>query len=87
MDDETAIAWMALEKGTPVYAADEAELGKVTEIVADRQKDIFSGVAISAGLLDGDKFLPADRIERITTKRVVTNVTQEEAGSLEPYEG
>jgi hypothetical protein len=53
-DTERPIAWLALEKGTPVLDADGAEIGKVLEVVGDEQKDIFSGIRWRHGLL-GDQ--------------------------------
>ncbi|MEA2434472.1 MAG: hypothetical protein QOG54_1929 [Actinomycetota bacterium] len=78
---------MALEKGTSVLSSDGADVGKVSEVVADRQKDIFSGIAISSGLFSGDRFVPADQIDSITTEAVVLTTSEEQAESLEPYEG
>jgi len=56
-DDGRPIAWMALENGTPVVAADGEEVGKVADVVADESKDIFSGVVFRQGLLDAKKFV------------------------------
>ncbi|MGH2693545.1 MAG: PRC-barrel domain-containing protein [Actinomycetota bacterium] len=80
------IAWSALEKGTPVFASDGTELGKVTEVVADEQKDIFSGVAFRSGLLDSESFAPAERIEAITDEGVRLALGVEESASLGTYE-
>jgi sporulation protein YlmC with PRC-barrel domain len=60
------IAWTALDKGTTVLASDGEELGKVSEVVADAQKDIFSGIVITPGLLGSNLFAPASLIEEIT---------------------
>ncbi|HEX2051050.1 MAG TPA: PRC-barrel domain-containing protein [Actinomycetota bacterium] len=65
--DETPIAWLALEPGAPVFTSDGEEVGRVTTVVADRQKDIFSGVRVRLGLFDRERFVPADLIERLTT--------------------
>jgi uncharacterized protein YrrD len=88
MSDNQPIAWLALEKGTPVVASDGEELGKVSEVVADEQKDIFSGVTIRQGLLGDDKFIPASMIETLTEGAVHLNVPAEDAReSMEHYEG
>jgi uncharacterized protein YrrD len=80
------IAWSALEKGTPVYAADGTEVGRVTEVVADEQKDIFSGVAFRSGLLESETFAPADRIDAITDEGVRLTLGAEESATLDDYE-
>ena len=77
---------MALEEGTPVHSNDGEDLGKVTTIVADRAKDIFSGVAFKEGLLGAEHFAPAADIEEITGESVRLSLSGDEARSLEEYE-
>ncbi|MDQ3958441.1 MAG: DUF2171 domain-containing protein [Actinomycetota bacterium] len=86
MPDENApISWLALEEGTPILAADGSEIGRVLEVVADEQKDIFSGVVFRPGLLDGRRFIPAAAIDRLTKSAVHLNISPEEAGKLGGY--
>lgn len=84
-DDEAPIAWLALEEGTTVYSADGDELGSVRHVVADEQKDIFSGIVFRSGILSDDRFVPADAVETITTAAVRLGISSEEADRLEPY--
>lgn len=86
-DDEAPIAWAALESGTPVYARDGDELGKVHDVIADREKDIFSGVTLRSGLFDHPVFVPATTIEELTHTSVTLNISSSEADQLKPYEG
>jgi uncharacterized protein YrrD len=86
MSDSTPISWMALEKGASVRSSDGSELGKVSVVVADRQKDIFSGIAMMSGILDRDRFVPADQIDSITAEVVTLTVAEDEAESFEVYE-
>jgi uncharacterized protein YrrD len=76
---ETPIAWSVLSKGTPVYASDGAELGKVAEVVADEQKDIFSGIALNPGLFKDERFVPADLIYEMTDEAVRLSISAEQA--------
>ena len=85
MTEETPIAWLALEEGTPILASDGAEIGRVTTVVADEQKDIFSGVTFRPGLLDGQKFVPADSIDRLTASAVHLRISEAEADALDDY--
>ena len=80
------IAWSALEKGATVFGSDGNELGKVTEVVADEQKDIFSGIVFRSGLLDSERFVPADRVETITDEGVRLSLLESDVESLEVYE-
>ena len=82
------IAWMALDTGTPIVTSDGTELGRVHEVVADRQKDIFSGLTFRDGVLSGERFVPANAIDTITTDEVRLTVSSAEAEQkIEPYEG
>jgi hypothetical protein len=86
-DRSKPISWLALERGTPVVAAGGEEVGKVREVIADEQKDIFSGVTIDTGLLSEPRFVPAEVIELMTDEVVKLVISAEHAEELEPYEG
>jgi hypothetical protein len=70
---ETPVAWTAMPYRAPVLSADGALLGTAESLLGDDATDIFHEIA-------------ADRVERITTRRVDTDLTGEEAGRLEPYD-
>jgi hypothetical protein len=59
----------------------------VGEVIADEQKDIFSGVTLDTGLLSEPRFVPAEVIEEMTGDVVRLVITAEHAEGLEPYEG
>ena len=85
--DEQVIAWPALASGTHIVGRDGAVVGKVHRVIADEQKDIFSGVTYRSSLL-GEKFLPAALVERITDKGVYLKVSSAHAEQeAEPYDG
>lgn len=77
---------MVLEKGTPVLGADGAEIGDITEIVADRQKDIFSGIVVKSGLFSDKRLIPADMIDEMTAEAVRVRISAADADKgLETY--
>jgi uncharacterized protein YrrD len=78
---------MALRKGHPVTASDGEHVGKVSEVVADQQKDIFSGIAFRHRLLEHERFAPADVIDTITTQSVRLAIPSGQADKLSHYEG
>ena len=87
MDEEPKqVAWTAIEKGTTVVARDGSELGKVTTVVADETKDIFSGIAFRSGLFDPQRFVAAELVDEITPEQIVVRLDPDEADKLEPYE-
>lgn len=88
MSDDTApISWMTLKKGAGVFASNEKQVGEIGEIVADRQKDIFSGVTLSGGLFGTERFVPADLIAEMRSDGVYLSIPEDQVETLEPYEG
>ena len=82
------ISWMTLASGTRIATSDGTEVGRVHEVIADRQKDIFSGITFRDGLLSGDRFVPAELIGLITADEVQLTVGTDEAQEkIQPYEG
>ncbi len=67
------ISYLVLEKGTDVYTSDGKKHGKVNEVLADLQRDIFEGIVVDPmPLIPGDlKEIPADRVEAIYERGVV----------------
>ena len=86
-DSERPIAWLALDKGTPVYTSDGEEIGKVARVVADVQKDIFSGISFKHGFLGSEHFVPADSIGELTDRGVHLNLSAEQAQELQHEQG
>lgn len=85
-DDNAPVSWMTLEKGATVFASDDQEVGQVGHVVADRQKDIFSGVTLSGGLFGTERFVPADVIAEIAPEGVRLSIAGDQIEGLEPYE-
>jgi uncharacterized protein YrrD len=79
-----------IEPGWTVVAADGSEVGRVEEVVGDTSNDIFSGIAISSGLLTGlvgkARFVPAERIRSITEGRIELDVPADEIDRLEAHQ-
>jgi hypothetical protein len=70
-----------------VYSSDGAQLGKVSHVVADDVKDIFSGIAFTRGLLGEEAFAPAALVDSISTEGVRLSLSHAQAEEkLGPYE-
>jgi hypothetical protein len=84
-DDETPVAWQVMPRHAPVVAADGSEIGASDSLLADLDEDIFHGIVMKRKQ-DGEKVeIPARRITRITTRRVITDLTAGEVESLAAY--
>src|SRR6266852_2059919 len=67
---ETVISWRAIGARSPVVASDGVEVGRVSEVAALPEEDIFHGVAFTHHLLGHQFLAPADDIDRITERAV-----------------
>jgi uncharacterized protein YrrD len=86
-ESERPIAWLALDKGAPVYTSDGEEIGKLSTVVADRQKDIFSGISFKHGFLGSEHFVPADAIGELTDRGIHLNLSADQAQALQQHDG
>jgi PRC-barrel domain len=81
----TEVAWLVIERGWTVVASDGSEIGKVNEVVGDTGKDIFDGLTVSSGVLGKPRYVPSERVKRITEGRVELDLGPDEAHRLEEY--
>ena len=84
--EEQQVAWTTIEKGMAVIASDGSEIGKVSSVVADEGRDIFSGIAFRHGLFDSEHFIPGDLVDVITPDEVRVKLGPDEAKDLAPPE-
>lgn len=84
------IAYLALERHTPVYSSDGDEIGVVDHVLEDDREDVFDGIVIAhrdehhhlLGHQDPHAFADADQIERIYERGVVLSVSTVDAAAL-----
>ena len=84
MDDLGApISYLVLERGAHVFSADGEKVGDVSEVRADRARDIFEYVVIRHGVVPGHHHVvPAEQVEEIYERGVVLKLTADAVGSL-----
>src|SRR5437763_1863774 len=81
IDDGQAIHYAAVERGTPVYASDEVEIGKVDQIVDNYKERILDGIVIRTP--QGElRFVDAPELARTAERGVTLTITSAEAASL-----
>lgn len=86
MSSGDPVSWFLIEPGWKVSDASGKEAGTVEEVVGDTNADIFNGLSISAGLLKGNRYVPAEQVGRITEGKVELKLTRDELDSLDKYE-
>lgn len=83
MDLGPPISYMVLEPGTPVYTADEQQIGHVTHVLAAEDEDVFDGIVIEEHLgRGGHRFVDAEQVADIHQHGVLLKLDRAEASSL-----
>jgi uncharacterized protein YrrD len=80
------VAWLVIEQGWEVAAADGERVGEVKEVIGDTNADIFDGLSVSTGLLKRDKYVPAERVREIVEGRVTLELDQAAFDGLDDYD-
>ena len=75
-EDEYAISYKVLKPGTPVRSADGVELGKVRGVEEAKREQIFDGIVVDTD--DGQRFIDAPEVARITAKAVTVTFDAED---------
>jgi hypothetical protein len=85
IDDGEAIHYLAVARGTPVYAPDGTQVGVVDQVVDNYREHILDGFVIdtkSSGL----RFVDAPEVSRTAERGVTLTVTADQVESLPPPE-
>lgn len=83
MADE--IAWTALEGSVPVLDGEGREFGEVVRVLGDDASDIFHGLEVRVDGVSDNVEVPADRVTKITTESIRTDLTGEDVAGLRPH--
>jgi hypothetical protein len=84
-DDEHAIGYKVVKKGTPVEAADGTDVGTVHKVLDNVREHIFDGIVIATK--DGKRFVDAPEVARITNRRVMLTISPAEVADLQHHKG
>ena len=83
IDDGNAIHYAAVERGTPVFGADEVEVGRVDQIVDNYREHILDGIVIKTK--SGDlRFVDAPEVARTAERGVTLTIDSAEVAALPP---
>lgn len=84
-DDEHAIGYKVVPKGTPVEAADGTRVGTVHRVLDNVREHIFDGIVIATD--GGKRFVDAPEVARITNRRVTLTISPDEVDDLQQHKG
>jgi hypothetical protein len=83
IDDGHALHYSAVERGTPVYGADEQLVGKVVQVLDNYREHIMDGVVFETP--DGvHRFVDAPEVARTAERGVTLTIPAAEAAQLGP---
>jgi hypothetical protein len=85
VDEGAAVHYSAVQRGTPVYSADGAEVGIVQDVLDNYREHIFDGVVFkdAGGAL---RFADAPEVARTAERAVTLTLSEAEAKQLGPPE-
>ena len=83
--EEVEVAWLALPEKAPVMDEAGQEIGRAEELLGDKEADFFHGIVVKLSHGGHRVEVRADRIPKITTQRVYTDLAPEELGRLPEY--
>jgi hypothetical protein len=83
IDDGQAIHYAAVERGTPVYASDGVEVGRVEQIVDNYRERILDGIVIETPRREL-RFVDAPEVARTAERGVTLTIASSEVENLPP---
>lgn len=84
-DDDHAIGFKVLPRGTPVVTSDGVQIGTVVKAQEDERTHIFDGIVISTDA--GRRFVDAPEVARITRRAVTLTIDAAQAADLPEHRG
>jgi hypothetical protein len=85
MEEEREVAWLAMPAKAPVMSESGEEIGRAEGLLGDAGDDIFHGIVVKLAGSGHKVEVRADRIPKITTARVYTDLTADELEQLPEY--
>jgi hypothetical protein len=82
--EEWEVAWLAMPEKAPVMGESGEEIGRMEEVLGDKEDDIFHGIVLKLARGGQKVEVRADRIPKITTRRVYTDLATDELERLPP---
>jgi hypothetical protein len=79
------VSWLVVERGWAVLDRSGEQAGTVDEVLGDKERDIFDGLALSTGALSVPRYLPSEHVGTILEGEVHTDLTSAEVAELGDY--
>jgi PRC-barrel domain len=83
---EPQVSWKLIEPGAQIESADGEKVATVSRVVGDADADVFTGIAVKAGILSGERLIPSERVQGIWADRVQVDLAKADVEALPDYE-
>jgi hypothetical protein len=84
-EEEREVAWLAMPERAPVMGEAGDEIGRLEGLLGDKEDDIFHGIVVKLARGGHKVEVGADRIPKITTRRIYTDLAADELEQLPEY--
>jgi len=84
-EEEQEVAWLAMPDKAPVMGESGEEIGRAEGLLGDKEDDIFHGIVVKLAAGGRKVEVRAERIPKITTRRVYTDLAADELEQLPEY--
>jgi hypothetical protein len=81
IDDGLSVHYTEVPRGTPVYGADEVEIGTVDRVLDNYREAILDGIVIRIPGV-GLRFVDAPEVDRTAERAVTLTITADQAKGL-----
>jgi hypothetical protein len=85
LEEEREVAWLAMPEKAPVMGESGEEIGRTDGLLGDKEDDIFHGIVVKLSHGGRRVEVEADRIPKITNRRVYTDLAADELEQLPEY--
>ena len=85
LEEEREVAWLAMPEKAPVMGESGEEIGRTEGLLGDTKDDIFHGIVVKLARGGHKVEVRVDRIPKITTRRVYTDLAADELEQLPEY--
>ena len=82
IDDGYAIHYSELRRGTPVYSADEVEVGTLVEVLDNYRERILDGLVVDLRA-HGPRFVDAPEVARTAERAVTLSIDADQLAELQ----
>ena len=84
--EEPQVSWKVIDSGAEVVSSDGEKTAKVSRIVGDPDADVFTGLAVTVGILSGERFIASEHVQEIRPDRIQVGIAKADMESLPEYE-